>query len=177
MARSATDFIALTPPAENIRPGRGTQSGMPTEHTFHPGATMPGPFRDENMKKPTAVMRAELKEAGLDEATEEEILRMSSTFNEFLEYLVPGSDRNKTWLSLFKAADDNDSDSNSANVGLAVIRQSVAFPLKASVKKQHHAHACYSITIRGKDTAPTSSLQSVHSPTSSTWSNGNNIVS
>ena len=32
--------------------------------------------------------------------------------------------------------DDNDSECNSANVGLAVIRQSVAFPLKASVKKR-----------------------------------------
>ena len=66
--------------------------------------------------------------------------------------------------------DDNDSDSNSANVGLAVIRQSVAFSLKANVKKRHHAHACYSITIRGKNTAPASSPQSVHShSTSLSW--------
>ena len=31
----------------------------------------------------------------------------------------------------------------------------------------HHAHACYSITIRGKNTASASSPQSVHSHTTS----------
>ena len=57
----------------------------------------------------TKALRAEVEAGGWSPATEEDIVAMSATFNEFLEYLVPGSDRNASWITLFKAADDDGS--------------------------------------------------------------------
>ena len=57
----------------------------------------------------TADMRAELSERSLKPFTDEELMGFSKIFNELLEVLLPGVDRSRTWLTLFKQMDDDDS--------------------------------------------------------------------
>jgi len=57
----------------------------------------------------TAEMRAEMNERGLATLDDEELKTMSAKFNELLEFLVPGTDRARSWVTLFKNMDDDDS--------------------------------------------------------------------
>ena len=57
----------------------------------------------------TAAMRAELAANGEPMSSKEEQMQLSAKFNERLEYMFPGHERSRSWLSLFKAMDDDGS--------------------------------------------------------------------
>jgi len=71
----------------------------------------------------TMELRSELESLGLKPANEEEQMEMSAAFNSQLKFIVPGKGATRTWLTLFKAVDVDNSGLITYDEFVIVVRQ------------------------------------------------------
>ena len=89
-------------------------------------------------EKSTVEIREELAAIGVGPATEEEQKEMSALFNRRLEYIIPGAGRTRSWVTLFRAVDNDDSGNITYDELEIVVRKNLKLPKTATKAAEDH---------------------------------------